>query len=594
MVNDDVFETVEIDVDDFADPQLSTSNQGVPQPAPASPDKVIVSSQPPPQLASAPRRRTRKQSPIVAPLPQPKQQKQKKKLNVRWRQGTLDQNAVPSTFSRQNLEPLPSEISSLSTISQFFYYFFDDDLFTTITNESNLYSMQETGTCANISTNDVKKFVGICILSSVIALPNLRCLWNPLIGNSIAYEAMSVNHFEKVKHFLHFNDNFEMLLSTDPGYDRLYKIRPVIEKLLQNFQKIPVEEYLAIDEQLCATKHHSYLRQYLPAKPHKYGYKLFVLCGVSGFSYNFEIYSGQETPMLAHEPDLGPTGNVVIRLSRIIPRHVHHKLFFDNYFSSVPLLSYLESDGIHTCGTIRFNRLPSKKNLKANIEKNARGDFIEYICTHRSTPIVFLAWKDNKVVSMVSTYKGSLPMTMVRRYDRKNKKHIDVQCPALVELYNKHMGGVDTMDAMIGRHKIKIKSKKWYLKLFFHLMDMAVVNAWLLARRTKFIGNETPNWKFRLDLARSLCASGASRKMGRPSSTEPQLDFSKSKFSHTPLPVEDVRMDATGHWPLSKLTRRMCRFPACKNKTNVFCEKCSVYLCFTNNNNCFREFHVKK
>lgn len=29
-------------------------------------------------------------------------------------------------------------------------------------------------------------------------------------------------------------------------------------------------------------------------KPHKYGFKLVVLAGVSGFAYNFEIYTGAE------------------------------------------------------------------------------------------------------------------------------------------------------------------------------------------------------------------------------------------------------------------------------------------------------------
>jgi len=32
----------------------------------------------------------------------------------------------------------------------------------------------------------------------------------------------------------------------------------------------------------------------MPIKPHKLGYKLFIVAGVSGFAYNIELCSGQE------------------------------------------------------------------------------------------------------------------------------------------------------------------------------------------------------------------------------------------------------------------------------------------------------------
>lgn len=516
----------------------------------------------------------------------------KKKRIVRWREGTLDENAVQTTYTGLNFEePSDVNIALLSTPLQFFQYFFDDDLLTHIVDQTNLYSLQDTGKSANISTTDMKQFLGICILSSVVSLPNLRCLWNPVIGNSIVQNSLSVNNFEKIKRFLHFNDNTYMIPSTEPGHDRLYKIRPVITKLLTNFQKVTVEEYLSLDEQLCATKHRSYLRQYIPSKPHKYGYKLYVLCGVSGFAYNFEIYSGQEEPMLPNEPLLGATGNVVIRLTRIIPRFLHHKLFFDNYYTSVPLIVHLEKEGIHTSGTVRFNRLPDKDQLQANIEKNPRGGFVEYICSYKQKPVVFLAWKDNKVVSMVSTYKGSLPVRTIQRYDRRAKTRRDVSCPALIDTYNKHMGGVDTMDAMIGRQKIRIKSRKWYLKLFFHLIDITIVNAWLLARRMNAIDEKKNAWQFRIDLAESLCFMPPAKKIGRLSSAK--NDFSKTKFSHTALPTYDVRLDNMDHFPQHELKRRMCRLPTCKNKTSVFCSKCGIFACFSANNNCFKIFHTQ-
>lgn len=68
----------------------------------------------------------------------------------------------------------------------------------------------------------------------------------------------------------------------------------------------------------------------------------FVLCGVNGFAYNFEIYTGEEHKCEEGELDFGAAANVVILLSRIIPTHVYHKVYFDNYYTSVPLVSYME------------------------------------------------------------------------------------------------------------------------------------------------------------------------------------------------------------------------------------------------------------
>jgi len=91
---------------------------------------------------------------------------------------------------------------------------------------------------------------------------------------------------------MHFNDNTLDLPRDTPNRDRVFKVRPLIDKLNKKFSSVPVEENLSLDEQLCPTKAVLYLKQYLPLKPHKWGYKLFVLCGVSGYGYNFEIYTG--------------------------------------------------------------------------------------------------------------------------------------------------------------------------------------------------------------------------------------------------------------------------------------------------------------
>jgi hypothetical protein len=109
-----------------------------------------------------------------------------------------------------------------------------------------------------------------------------------------------------------------------------------------------MEECLSVDEQMFPTKARHFLKQHMPNKPHKWGYTLFVMSGVSRFAYDFGIFSGSENGDLKEgEQDLGSSSNVVIRLSRNVPRNVNHKLFFDNYYTSLPLLVYLMKLGIY-------------------------------------------------------------------------------------------------------------------------------------------------------------------------------------------------------------------------------------------------------
>ena len=61
------------------------------------------------------------------------------------------------------------------------------------------------------------------------------------------------------------------------------------------------------------------------------------------------------------------------------------------------------------------------------------------------------------------------------RWDKKEKKYIDIKCPNIVQQYNASMGGVDLLDSLIALYRIRIRSKKWYHRLVFHFIDMAVV-----------------------------------------------------------------------------------------------------------------------
>ena len=52
--------------------------------------------------------------------------------------------------------------------------------------------------------------------------------------------------------------------------------------------------------------------------------------------------------------------------------------------------------------------------------------------------------------------------------------------PHAIAEYNKFMGGVDLCDMLLKLYRIDFKSKKWYMRIFFYVLDLTTVNGWLL------------------------------------------------------------------------------------------------------------------
>lgn len=342
------------------------------------------------------------------------------------------------------------------------------------------------------------------------------------------------------------------------------------------------------------------LRQYMPAKPScKWGFKLFVLAGISGITYDFIPYCGSytfhEEPLTKQELDLGVGASAVIALCRSIPHPEVSTVTFHNWYTGVPLVTYLKKEmSLHSLGTIKTNRLSKDCHFTDNkiFKKKPRGTFESQV---NADGVVAIKWLDSKPIHLVSTLVGVQPCTEIVRYVKESKSKIPVPCPRAIKVYNSNMGGVDLSDMLMSLYRIPSKSsRRYYFPMLGYLLDMCLTNAWLLYRRDcsllrvrQEIGTSKD---FRLHVSGGI-AVGCQRKKGRPS-----LDRSLSKSrvepkSTTPRPVDDLRCDGFEHWP-EIAEKGRCRY--CSKLTKVTCTKCSCRLCFTTDRNCFVQFHLQK
>ena len=102
---------------------------------------------------------------------------------------------------------------------------------------------------------------------------------------------MSSRRFELILRFLHLNDSQIEPQRGQPGFDKLYKIRSLLELILPAFKDnyTPVQ-FLSIDESRKAFKGCLSFLQYLPKKPHKCGMKVWVLVDArNSYTWNWGL-----------------------------------------------------------------------------------------------------------------------------------------------------------------------------------------------------------------------------------------------------------------------------------------------------------------
>ncbi|KAK8779772.1 hypothetical protein V5799_018886 [Amblyomma americanum] len=228
-----------------------------------------------------------------------------------------------------------------------------------------------------MTVNDLEQFIGTVLTMSIMKLPQTRMYWSERFRISQVADTITRDRWEEIKQSLHFNDNQEAPDLNNAERDRLYKVRPLLDHVVSKCREIPKSQKLCVDEQLVPFKGGSSLKQYLPNKPKKWGYKLFLLCDECGIMYNFEVYTGKIF-LQPSFPDIGASGNIVLRMASVVPRGLDYILYFDNWFCSVDLQVVLKKAGISSVGTVRKARLkgcklPSDKELK----KKGRGSYVE-------------------------------------------------------------------------------------------------------------------------------------------------------------------------------------------------------------------------
>ena len=248
-------------------------------------------------------------------------------------------------------------------------------------------------------------------------------------------------------------------------------------------------------------------------------------------TYDFEFYQGKGTGISEDHKDLELGGLIVMRLVEKLPERENFKVYFNNFFTSIPLMIELKEKGFHALGVLKTNGAILKS--KGDMKRQSRGAMGSHVC--RSGNITIARWQDNNMVNVASTFVGMGNIDKVKRWSKKDKTYIDVDCPEIIKYYNDFMREVDLMDHLISYYSLTFRTKRWPTRVILHLLSMSAVNSWIEYRERelkKRVGGKLVMdlLSFREELADSLCKSEVSpaRFRGRPSM--------RSLLNYTPIP----------------------------------------------------------
>ena len=154
--------------------------------------------------------------------------------------------------------------------------------------------------------------------------------------------------------------------------------------------------------------------------------------------------------------------------------------------------------------------------------------------------------------------------------------------PQVVDEYNWYMLGVDRLDQRMSYYHFVRKSVKWWRKVFFWILEVAVVNAYILYTQHTNAQRKLTHKEFRRELIMSLCEEQRQSRSCRATRCRDET-------------LERLR---GSHFPKSAPSRRDCRI--CSNRkqgerhlTTTVCGTCSDRppLCV---GECFRSYHTRR
>lgn len=297
---------------------------------------------------------------------------------------------------------------------------------------------------------------------------NVREIWALDGTGMLAVRAcMGLNRFLFLLRAIRFDDHETR--EERKKTDRLAAVRSLLTSFDANCKKsYCLSEFVTIDEKLIPFRGRCSFIQYMPAKPAKYGLKIYALNDAKTFyTSSIEIYCGKQPPgpfQLSNKPF-----DIVHRLLDHI-KGSKRNLTIDNWYTSYDLVESLLEDQITCVGTLRKNKKEIPPQFLPQREREVGSTLFGY---QFNIMLVSHVPKRNKAVLLLTSMHDD------------DSIDVETRKPDVILDYNYSKGGVDTSDQMEAKYSVARVSRRWTQCLFYTLMNIAGINAQIIFKANK-------------------------------------------------------------------------------------------------------------
>ncbi|KAK7878439.1 hypothetical protein WMY93_034318 [Mugilogobius chulae] len=452
---------------------------------------------------------------------------------------------------------------------ELFQLFFSFEVVSSLVRNTNAYVKHSGASPANVTLKDMYSYIALVLYMGVVPLKTLLDYWKSSRLYALPFPSNTMNRlrFNEISGCLHMNhpdaENANELHKGTPRYDKLCKVRPLYEQILQACQAYyHPKQHISIDERMVASKARIGFKQYIKNKPTKWGFKLFVLADSSGYTVNFFVYDGK----VGEPSGFGQSFDVVMRLLNSTNLGTGYKLYVDNYYTSPVLFRKLLKRRISACGTIRSTLKDYPKRAETRcLQSSARDD-----------PVA--ATKRVTVREMVRRQRSHALL-----HDAQSQRQRFRQTQS--EKRRGEVGGEAGAGSRLRERLQPAHGRSGLVRRAHQLVqrraqDEEVVQDAVLSLRRHRAERRRLSAAIPVKLPQSLATTGEEE--------EEERDLGLVHLGHLPAAFAEQLKDVPSRLRGTR-GRRTCVM--CGSKTQVYCSVCLKTMCFNSSRNCYREFH---
>lgn len=402
-------------------------------------------------------------------------------------------------------------------------------------------------------------FLSAHLFMGIDRLPRTEMYWSSTFGHPLITSLFSRDRFKQLLRFFRVVAPDEGAAARDP----LPHVASLAVKLNASFAAHAVpSQRLTLDEAMAAFKGRATIKQYIPSKPHKWGYKIYCLSS-EDYLLRFEIYAGAEE----RSAD-GATYDTVLRMLQGYENKAHI-LFTDNWFTSPALLLALQHKGIRLCGSVRRNRKGMPAIAEEDVRALRRGEWIQ----RQKADATVAVWRDQKTMWLLYNHCSPGETASLDRWNDAGAK-VSVGCPKAIRDYFYGARSVDVLSQLHYAYAPGRKAMRSWPRLAWWLLDMCIINAFKLWS----IGQQHPGQlDFREQLMHELLKQLPAECTPRKHGGQPPPPHAAAAIHSSELSAEERDCKQCSHRPENR------------KRTNYICGACHVHLCL---GQCFRAYHA--